>query len=123
VEWKLGVQTARNTPEAIAARAQYPNANFFDDFGNLRLDDVAVARFRSTTLTGFQDRTGPDSRQGLDSIGFRTMEEAEAHFGVGTLTWHHTIDGCGLLLVPKGIHDAFSHWGGSTAIKNTLKAC
>jgi hypothetical protein len=123
VEWKFGVQTQVNTAKAIAERAKYPNAKFFDDFENLRLDDVALARFRSTTLTGDQKTTGPDYKQALDSIGFKTMEEAEAHFGVGELTWHHTIDGCGMLLVPFEIHKAFSHWGGSTAIEKSLKAC
>ncbi len=122
VRWKVFTQSPKRGASYETIRAKYPEVDFFDDFGNLDLEAVSFAKFSSPTLTGNQERTGADYRAALRSINLSSMEEAEAKFGV-KLTWHHTVDGCGMLLVPFEIHNAFSHWGGRSAIDRGLRAC
>jgi RTX calcium-binding nonapeptide repeat (4 copies)/A nuclease of the HNH/ENDO VII superfamily with conserved WHH len=123
VRWKVGVQIRLQRPQDLVALGKYPGVLWFDDYGNVDLDGASLRRFSSPTLVGNQDRTGPDYSSALEATGFTTMDEAEQFFGIGPLTWHHTVDGCGMLLVAREVHEAFRHWGGTTAILRGRKAC
>ena len=109
VNYRYAGKTYPASKLPVKLRGKYPNGVEFNEKGFPDFSPWKKASFKSKKLTGDYNL---DAARANKKIGAATTPK--------DYVWHHIEDGKTMILIPKDIHNAVRHTGGSAIIKKGI---